>query len=197
MSVIRVGIVHHSDIVCRALTNVLESSRYHVAFAGGLERRLNLECVDVVLMGERAATEGVLAVKEVAACGCAVIVLSDAVSGVGVATALELGAKGFLCFADPLIEILGSAVERVFAGRAFLSASANEVYMDFLRTERGVSLDERTKEVLVLLSKGVKGTSIREQLGLNAEQLKYSRRKLRMWFGTDTTEGVIAQAVTG
>jgi DNA-binding NarL/FixJ family response regulator len=114
-----------------------------------------------------------------------------------VVRALELGAKGFISKSDDPRTIM-NAVNAVLAGETFLSASlANTIAFSIkrLRSEKGIELKDREREILRLLSKGYKISEVAGALDLSYKTIANTTTMLKQKLSAKNHADLVRLAV--
>lgn len=115
-----------------------------------------------------------------------------------IARFLSEGGNGYL-LKNMEREQLLEAIDRVLAGKIYLSAEANEAllqqYSSMHTAIKSVpALTRREKELLQLLAEGLNGPQIAEKLFLSPHTVESHRKNLMQKFGVSNTQALLHQA---
>ena len=115
-----------------------------------------------------------------------------------IARFLSEGGNGYLLKNMERQQLL-EAIDRVLAGKIYLSAEANEAllqqYSSMQTAIKSVpALTRREKELLMLLSEGLNGPQIAERLFLSPHTVESHRKNLMQKFGVSNTQALLHQA---
>jgi DNA-binding NarL/FixJ family response regulator len=103
--------------------------------------------------------------------GLGIVVYTGIERGAALADALECGARGLVLKASPLDELV-AAVESVADGGAYVDPQLHPLLLSRETTRAIDVLSVREREVLDLLSRGLRGIEIADQLGLSPETIR-------------------------
>jgi DNA-binding NarL/FixJ family response regulator len=108
--------------------------------------------------------------------------------------ALDAGARGFVLKEAPLAEVV-RAVELVAAGRTYVDPVLAGVLSSSAATEKMITLTQREREVLRLLSDGNSNEEIGKELFISPETVRTHVRKAMGKLDADTRTQAVATAL--
>lgn len=199
-----IWLAHRSDLMCLGLSTVLASfAAVQQQFSKMTTLWQALPCISdgILILEDRFGESPLKIIRHiaVAAPGLRILILSEQCDGLYIDEILHVGARGFLCTAEPLAaNDLRAAVQSVLAGHHYLSPLATSEYATFTtgyRDRPNNRLGPKDREVLRLLLEGCDVAATMQQLNLDRDWVYRSHRRLRYRFGVNSNEALIRQAL--
>jgi DNA-binding NarL/FixJ family response regulator len=200
---IRVAIIDDCDLtIVGACTVLKEAAHFQVVATGhSLDEVLQSDSdirPDVTIINEWFYNTDVLSAVEqlrITLPTTRIIVTGTLTEGLLIRDLFAAGVKGYLFKGDALREVLITAINTVMANRPYLSPTANAEFLVAMQSPlRDWQLDDESRQVLRLLSKGLHVNDIAKELDKPIRHIYWVRQKLRKRFNASTNEHLVMRA---
>jgi len=104
------------------------------------------------------------------------------------------GVHGYV-LKDDAFEELSKAIEKVVAGRRYMSPAVSEKLQAFRLSRGGVTLSPREREVLKLIASGLSGKAIARELGISPKTVETHRVRLMTKLNLHSVAELVRYAV--